>query len=121
MLFQPGENMRFTCGRDSRDISFARREEELTPPSYPLHLSLDPQWQAATGDFFAKLCETCETDESSKGRGLDRSNMDFDVKPKDNFYLYSNGNWMKNNPIPDEYPTYSQFVDENESKLKERD
>lgn len=43
------------------------------------------QWQAATVDFFAKLCIECEADPSNnakKGVGLDRSNMDFDVHPR---------------------------------------
>lgn len=31
---------------------------------------------------------------------LDKSNMDLSVKPGDNFYLYANGNWLKNNPVP---------------------
>ena len=26
--------------------------------------------------------------------------MDLNVKPGDNFYLYANGNWIKNNPVP---------------------
>ncbi len=31
---------------------------------------------------------------------IDKSNMDFNVKPGDNFYLYANGNWLKNNSVP---------------------
>ncbi len=30
------------------------------------------------------------------------SNMDTTVKPGDDFFLYSNGGWIKQNPIPDE-------------------
>lgn len=43
------------------------------------------QWQAATGDFFAKLCAECEEKpaaEKNAGAGLSRENMDFDVHPK---------------------------------------
>ena len=29
---------------------------------------------------------------------IDKSNMDQSVKPGDNFYLYANGRWLKNNP-----------------------
>jgi len=36
--------------------------------------------------------------------------MDFDVHPRDNFFLYSNGNWMKNNPIPSGYPSWNSFM-----------
>ena len=35
-----------------------------------------------------------------KPKYIDKANMDFSVKPGDNFYLYANGNWLKNNPIP---------------------
>ena len=55
------------------------------------------QWQAATGDFFAKLCQECETkqpndeDEKKDGGGgfggLSRSNMDFNVHPRGE-YVY---------------------------------
>lgn len=31
---------------------------------------------------------------------IDPSNMNLNVKPGDNFYLYANGNWIKNNPVP---------------------
>jgi len=34
---------------------------------------------------------------------VDPSTMDLSVKPQDNFYLYANGTWLKNNPIPPEY------------------
>lgn len=36
--------------------------------------------------------------------------MDFDVHPKENFYLYANGNWLKNNPIPSGYPNWNSFL-----------
>ena len=34
---------------------------------------------------------------------VDPSTMDLSVKPQDNFYLYANGTWLKNNPIPPEF------------------
>mmetsp|Transcript_10889 Transcript_10889/g.22253 ORF Transcript_10889/g.22253 Transcript_10889/m.22253 type:complete len:558 (-) Transcript_10889:788-2461(-) len=72
-------------------------------------------WSAATGEFFTKLCQECEaksTDGSKEKRnsGLSRSNMDFDRPPGQNFYLYSNGNWMKENPIPAGYPSWNSFM-----------
>lgn len=46
------------------------------------------------------------------GTGLSRANMDFDVSPKDNFFLYANGGWMKNpnNIIPAGYPAWNTFL-----------
>mmetsp|Transcript_9449 Transcript_9449/g.13950 ORF Transcript_9449/g.13950 Transcript_9449/m.13950 type:complete len:707 (+) Transcript_9449:44-2164(+) len=67
-------------------------------------------WQAATAGFFCQICdETKEEEKSTAVRGLDRFNMDFTVEPKDNFYSYSNGNWMKNNPIPSGYSSWNTF------------
>jgi len=65
----------------------------------------------ASGEFFAKLCQDCDEDtKEEEGRGLSRSNMDFSVKPSDNFYLYANGIWMKENPIPAGYPSWNTFL-----------
>ena len=40
---------------------------------------------------------------------IDKSNMDFSVKPGDNFYLYANGNWLKNNPVPASKTRWGSF------------
>ncbi len=40
---------------------------------------------------------------------LDPKNMDTSVKPEDDFYLYANGTWIKNNPIPPEYSRWAAF------------
>jgi predicted metalloendopeptidase len=42
---------------------------------------------------------------------LDPANMDLSVKPSDNFYLYANGSWLKNNPIPAEYSVWGGFME----------
>jgi len=31
---------------------------------------------------------------------IDKSNIDTNIKPGDNFFLYANGGWLKNNPVP---------------------
>jgi predicted metalloendopeptidase len=40
---------------------------------------------------------------------LDPKNMDTSVKPQDDFYLYANGSWIKNNPIPPEFSRWAAF------------
>ncbi len=42
----------------------------------------------------------------SNERGLDRRNMDTTVSPCDNFWLYANGSWLKNNTIPAAYSSW---------------
>lgn len=69
----------------------------------------DNPWGRATGDFFAKLCVECEEKEP-EDKGLSRSNMDFEVSPSENFYNYSNGGWIKENPIPPGYPSWNTFL-----------
>ena len=41
-----------------------------------------------------------------KVKAIDTSNMDRSVAPGDNFFLYANGKWLDNNPIPDEYSSW---------------
>jgi len=53
---------------------------------------------------------------------LDPANMDTSVKPGDNFYLYGNGNWIKNNPVPPEYSRWGSFnelIEKNNDALHE--
>ena len=40
---------------------------------------------------------------------IDKSNMDLSVKPGENFYMYANGNWQKNNPIPGSKTRWGSF------------
>jgi putative endopeptidase len=42
---------------------------------------------------------------------IDLSNMDLTVNPADDFFRYANNNWLKNNPIPEEYSTYGAFTE----------
>lgn len=52
---------------------------------------------------------------------IDPSNMDLSVKPGDNFYLYVNGNWIKNTPVPaskTRWGTFDQLADESSNALK---
>ncbi len=40
---------------------------------------------------------------------IDAANMDPSVKPGDNFYLYVNGNWVKNTPVPGSKTRWGSF------------
>jgi len=76
----------------------------------------DNPWARATGDMFAVLCATCDEKKDSPDvddgddKGLSRSNMDLSIAPSTNFFRYANGSWMKNNPIPSEYPSWNTFM-----------
>ncbi len=52
---------------------------------------------------------------------IDPANMDLSVKPGDNFYLYANGNWIKNTPIPGSktrWGSFDQLAEESSQALK---
>lgn len=51
-------------------------------------------------------------------RGLDRRNMDTTVSPCDNFFQYANGTWLKNNPIPAAYSSWSAWHEMQERNSK---
>ena len=53
---------------------------------------------SAAFSSFAMTCGECTT-----VPGIDTNNFDHSVSPKDNFYLWSNGGWKEDNPIPAEY------------------
>ena len=40
---------------------------------------------------------------------IDPANMDLSVKPGDNFYLYANGTWIKDNPVPASKTRWGSF------------
>ena len=46
---------------------------------------------------------------SHKTKFIDPANMDLSVKPGDNFYLYANGTWLKNTPIPASKTRWGSF------------
>ncbi len=48
-------------------------------------------------------------DKIKKKKFIDPANMDQSVKPGDNFYLYANGTWIKNNPVPSSQTRWGSF------------
>ena len=39
------------------------------------------------------------------------ANMDTTINPADDFFRFCNNNWLKNNPIPEEYTSYGAFTE----------
>ncbi|MBS1614657.1 MAG: M13 family metallopeptidase [Bacteroidetes bacterium] len=59
-------------------------------------------------------------DTASARKLLDPANMDTTVRPNDNFYLYANGSWLKNNPIPADqtrWGSFNELIEDNNKKL----
>ena len=50
---------------------------------------------------------------------IELSNMDTTINPAEDFFRYANNNWLKNNPIPEEYSRYGAFteIDQRTEKL----
>ena len=51
--------------------------------------------------------------------GYDKSNMNLDVKPGDNFVEYACGNWLKTHPLRDDQMTNGAFLDLYEQNQKQ--
>ena len=52
---------------------------------------------------------------------IDLSYMDKTVRPQDDFFLFCNGEWVKNNPVPDtesRWGSFNELDQDNKSKLK---
>ena len=73
--------------------------------------------------IIASALLACETGYAQTPKKfIDPANMDLTVKPGDNFYLYVNGNWIKNTPVPaskTRWGSFNQLADESSKALKE--
>jgi len=49
--------------------------------------------------------------------GFSLTNLDKTCKPCDDFYQFAMGGWMKNNPIPAEYPSWGTFAELRDKNL----
>lgn len=70
--------------------------------------------------FLAACQEKGGGKEQASRKLLDPANMDTTVRPGDNFFLYANGAWLKNNPIPGSetrWGSFSELVENNYKAL----
>ena len=72
----------------------------------------------------ATACSNEKASETQKNEknvvpAIELSNMDTSINPADDFFRYCNNNWLKNNPIPEEYTSYGAFteIDQNNETL----
>lgn len=68
-------------------------------------------------------CNTTTEKKDAKmvNNAINKADMDLSVKPGDDFYKYSNGGWIKDNPVPSDktrYGSFSILYDQNQIKLK---
>jgi putative endopeptidase len=61
------------------------------------------------GMLIFSSCKQSQTVQNEFLPAIDTSNMDLNVNPGEDFFLYANGGWIKKNPIPDEYSQYGTF------------
>jgi len=58
---------------------------------------------------------------TSENMALNPKDMDTTVTPANNFYLYANGGWIKNHPLPPDkgrYGTFDELQEENNKKVR---
>jgi putative endopeptidase len=78
--------------------------------------------KALFGAFLAIIlivaCNPEKKVELSGKKAIDPANMDTTVSPGKDFYLYANGQWIKNHPIPPEYSRYGAFNELEDENFK---
>ncbi|MGD0711047.1 MAG: M13 family metallopeptidase [Bacteroidales bacterium] len=59
------------------------------------------------------MITACNTNKGKENKlaepAIDKKNMDTTVNPGANFFMFANGGWIKNNPVPEEYSRYGAF------------
>ncbi len=56
-------------------------------------------------------CNTFTSQSSTLSSGIDVKNMDTTVRPQDDFYRYTSGNWLKNTTIPADKSAWGSFTE----------
>lgn len=67
--------------------------------------------------FFLFIFNLAGAQESKDFKFINKANMDLSVKPGDNFYLYANGDWIKNNPVPASKTRWGSFDELRQTSL----
>jgi putative endopeptidase len=78
----------------------------------------------------APVSSSAQTSASASGEAtadknappIDKSNFDESVKPGDDFFTYSNGSWLKRNPIPPDqsrWGSFNELIEKNNDALHE--
>ncbi len=60
--------------------------------------------------YFMTGCSSFKNEEKPQNGSFKTSYMDTTVTPGNDFYTYAVGNWVKENPIPDEYSIWTSFT-----------
>ena len=63
-------------------------------------------------------CGETKKQDSLNGFGIDAKNIDTTVRAQDDFYMYANGTWLKNNPVPNTESRWGSFSILNEDNIK---
>ena len=56
-------------------------------------------------------CTPKEQENEAVNPAINLKNMDLSINPADDFFRYCNNNWLKNNPIPEEYSSFGAFTE----------
>jgi putative endopeptidase len=111
---------RSSCGAHKLNVMARHGGFDLFNPNAPCVCCSNPWSRAESGaDAFALLCGDCPPPQDL---AFSAEDLDQSQSPHDNFFLYANGGWMKNNPIPPEYPNWNTFLalhTQNQERLKE--
>jgi putative endopeptidase len=107
--------------------SGAEPEPLISSQTTPLlSSSTDPEVKKLMSTVFAlgvtlsPLARSAAADAPQIGPfGIDLTAMDTSVKPGDDFYRYVNGNWLKNEKIPADRPSWSSFAQLAEKSQKQ--
>jgi len=65
----------------------------------------------SNSDSAAKDSSMVTVQKTALASGIDKANMDMNVRPQDNFYRYINGGWMNSNEIPGDKTAIGSFYD----------